>query len=284
MGFGLLSKPLFFVIFGQHWSLFSQAHINQLLLKITFLGTGTSQGIPVICCNCEVCQSDDPRDNRLRVSVLIETDDKTIVIDSGPDFRYQMLRARVKDLDAIVYTHEHKDHVAGLDDIRPFNYLLQKNIDVYATERVQEALKREFSYVFAEKIYPGIPQINVHTITTENFYIGKTELIPLPIMHYKLPILGFRINDFTYITDAKTVPEETIAKIRGTKVLVVNALQMEDHISHFTVAEAIAFAQDIGAGITYFTHISHNMGKHEDVERELPANIRLGYDGLVINL
>ena len=253
-------------------------------MKITFLGTGTSQGIPVICCNCEVCQSDDPRNNRLRVSVLIETGDKTIVIDSGPDFRYQMLRAGVKDLDAIVYTHEHKDHVAGLDDIRPFNYLLQKNIDIYATERVQDALKREFSYIFAEKVYPGIPQINVHTITTENFYIGKTELIPLPIMHYKLPILGFRINDFTYITDAKTIPQSTIDKIRGTKILVINALQMEDHISHFTVAEAIAFAQDINAEITYFTHISHNMGKHEDVERDLPANIRLGYDGLIINL
>lgn len=238
----------------------------------------------MICCNCEVCQSDDPRNNRLRVSVLIETGDKTIVIDSGPDFRYQMLRAGVKDLDAIVYTHEHKDHVAGLDDIRPFNYLLQKNIDIYATERVQDALKREFSYIFAEKVYPGIPKINVHTIATENFYIGKTELIPLPVMHYKLPVLGFRINDFTYITDAKSVPQSTIDKIRGTKVLVVNALQMEDHISHFTVAEATAFAQDIGAEITYFTHISHTMGRHEDVERDLPENIRLGYDGLVLNL
>ena len=253
-------------------------------MKITFLGTGTSQGIPVICCNCEVCQSDDPRNNRLRVSVLIETGDKTIVIDSGPDFRYQMLRAGVKDLDAIVYTHEHKDHVAGLDDIRPFNYLLQKNIDIYATERVQDALKREFSYIFAEKVYPGIPKINMHTIAAENFYIGKTELIPLPVMHYKLPVLGFRMNDFTYITDAKSVPQSTIDKIRGTKVLVVNALQMEDHISHFTVAEATAFAQDIGAEITYFTHISHTMGKHEDVERDLPENIRLGYDGLVLNL
>lgn len=282
-----LSLNPFFLLFLSYIRIcfnFEQDRKNQLLLKITFLGTGTSQGIPVICCNCEVCHSDDPRDNRLRVSVLVETGDKTIVIDSGPDFRYQMLRAGVKDLDAIVYTHEHKDHVAGLDDIRPFNYLLQKNIDIYATERVQDALKREFSYIFAEKVYPGIPQINVHTIATEDFYIGQTALIPLQIMHYKLPILGFRINDFTYITDAKTIPQATVDKIKGTKVLVVNALQVEPHISHFTLGEAIAFAQEIGAEMTYFTHISHNMGKHADVEKELPENIRLGYDGLVINL
>lgn len=253
-------------------------------MKITFLGTGTSQGIPVITCGCEVCHSGDHRDKRLRVSIFIETGDKTIVIDSGPDFRYQMLRANVKDLDAIVYTHEHKDHVAGLDDIRPFNYMLRKNIDIYATVRVQEALKREFSYIFAEKVYPGTPKINMHTIATESFYIGKTEFIPLDIMHYKLPILGYRINDFTYITDAKTIPQTSIDKIRGTKVLVVNALQKEEHISHFTLAEAIAFAENIGAEMTYFTHMSHNLGKHADVEKELPSNIRLAYDGLTIEV
>jgi len=253
-------------------------------LKITFLGTGTSQGIPVITCGCEVCQSQDHKDKRLRVSILLETGDKTIVIDSGPDFRYQMLRAGVKDLDAIVYTHEHKDHVAGLDDIRPFNYLLRKNIDIYATERVQEALKREFSYIFAEKVYPGTPKINMHTIAKDNFYIGKTEFIPLDIMHYKLPILGYRINDFTYITDAKTIPQASIDKIRGTKILVINALQKEEHISHFTLAEAIAFAEDIGAEMTYLTHMSHNLGKHAVVEKELPSNIRLAYDGLSIEV
>lgn len=253
-------------------------------MRITFLGTGTSQGVPVIGCGCEVCQSDDARDKRLRVSILVETGDKTIVIDSGPDFRYQMLRAKVKDLDAIVYTHEHKDHVAGLDDIRPFNYLLQKNIDIYATDRVQEALKREFSYIFAKKVYPGVPQINMHTIAQENFFIGKTEFIPLDIMHYLLPILGFRINDFTYITDAKTIPQSSIDKIKGTKVLVVNALQKEGHISHFTFDEAIAFANEIGAEMTYFTHMSHNLGKHEDVEQELPPHIRLAYDGLSIEV
>ncbi|RQO75013.1 MBL fold metallo-hydrolase [Pedobacter sp. KBW06] len=251
-------------------------------MKVTFLGTGTSQGIPVITCNCVVCQSADHRNKRLRVSVLLEMGDKTIVIDSGPDFRYQMLRANVKDLDAILYTHEHKDHVAGLDDIRPFNYLLKKNIDIYATERVQQALRREFSYIFAEVHYPGLPQIDMHTISDEVFKIGKTEIIPLNIMHYKLPILGFRVHDFTYITDAKTISEETIAKVRGTKVLVINALQHEEHISHFTLQEAVDFAKKIGAEMTYLTHISHNLGLHEEVEKELPENIKLAYDGLSI--
>ncbi|WP_073230969.1 MBL fold metallo-hydrolase [Pedobacter caeni] len=251
-------------------------------MKVTFLGTGTSQGIPVITCNCVVCQSTDHKNKRLRVSVLLEMGDKTIVIDSGPDFRYQMLRANVKDLDAILYTHEHKDHVAGLDDIRPFNYLLKKNIDIYATERVQQALRKEFSYIFAEVHYPGLPQIDMHTISDEVFQIGKTEIIPLNIMHYKLPILGFRIHDFTYITDAKTISEETIERVKGTKVLVVNALQHEEHISHFTLKEAVDFAQKIGAEMTYLTHISHNLGLHEEVEKELPENVKLAYDGLSI--
>lgn len=252
-------------------------------MKITILGTGTSQGIPVIACNCIVCRSTDHKDKRLRVSVLIETGDKTIVIDSGPDFRYQMLRANVKDLDAILFTHEHKDHVAGLDDIRPFNYLLKKDIEIYATERVQHALKREFSYIFAEAHYPGLPQIDLNTISDEPFSVGETVIVPLDIMHYKLPILGFRINDFVYITDAKTVSEETIAKIKGAKILVVNALQKEQHISHFTLDEAIEFAQKIGAEQTYLTHISHNMGLHEVVEKELPDNIKLAYDGLTLS-
>jgi phosphoribosyl 1,2-cyclic phosphate phosphodiesterase len=252
-------------------------------MRITILGTGTSQGIPVITCNCAVCQSDDPRNKRLRVSVLIETGDKTIVIDSGPDFRYQMLRAKVKDLDAILYTHEHKDHVAGLDDIRPFNYLLKKNIDIYATERVQQALKKEFSYIFAEVHYPGLPQIDLHTITNQVFDVGDTKIIPIEIMHYKLPILGYRIGDFTYITDAKTVSESSMEKIRGTKILVVNALQREPHISHFTLDEAMAFAERVGAETTYLTHISHNLGLHAEVEKELPNHIKLAYDGLIIS-
>lgn len=204
------------------------------------------------------------------------------MIDSGPDFRYQMLRAGVKDLDAILFTHEHKDHIAGLDDIRPFNYLLGKTIDVYATERVQHALRREFSYIFSDSKYPGLPQINLHEIATEPFYVDSVKVIPLEIMHYKLPILGFRIKDFTYMTDAKYVSEASIAKIRGTKILVINALQKEKHISHLTLDEAIDFAQMIGAEHTYFTHMSHNLGLHTEVEKELPIGMHLAYDGLVL--
>lgn len=249
-------------------------------MKITFLGTGTSQGVPVIGCDCEVCRSENKLDKRLRVSILIETEDKRMVIDSGPDFRYQMLRAKVTDLDAIIFTHEHKDHIAGLDDIRPFNYLRKKIIDVYATNRVQQALKREFSYIFSDKIYPGIPQINLHTIDNEPFYVGNNKIIPIEVMHYKLPVLGFRLSDFTYITDAKTIEDAEIEKIKGSKIVVLNALQKDSHISHFTLDEAVNMAQKIGAETTYLTHISHNMGLHAEVEKQLPANIRLAYDGL----
>lgn len=251
-------------------------------MKVTFLGTGTSQGIPVITCKCMVCRSLNFKDKRLRTSVLIETTDKTIVIDSGPDFRYQMLRSEVEDLDAILFTHEHKDHVAGLDDIRPFNYMLNKNIEVFATPRVQDALKREFSYIFSDVPYLGLPRINMNSIDNMPFKIGEQTIIPLEVMHYKLPILGYRIDDFTYITDAKTIPAETFEKIKGTKVLVINALQVADHISHFTLNEAIEFSNLVGAEKTYLTHISHNLGRHEDVEAILPEGIFLAYDTLSI--
>ena len=253
-------------------------------MKITFLGTGTSQGVPVIACDCEVCTSPDPRDKRLRTSIMIESEGKVIVIDSGPDFRYQMLRAKVKHLDAIVFTHEHKDHIAGMDDIRAFNYRQSNAIDVFANERVQEALKREYSYIFAEFKYPGIPEINLHTIGTKPFYVEDIKFIPIEVMHYKLPILGFRIGDFTYITDAKTISDSEKQKIKGTKTLVINALQMEKHISHFTFVEAIAFAKEIKAEQTYFTHISHRLGRHAAVLPVLPKNITLAYDGLVIEI
>lgn len=253
-------------------------------MTITFLGTGTSQGVPVIACNCEVCTSADRRDKRLRTSILIEGEGKVIVIDSGPDFRYQMLRAKVQHLDAIVFTHEHKDHIAGMDDIRAFNYKQKGPIDVYATLRVQDALKREFYYIFEEFKYPGIPQLNLHTIGLDPFNIGKINFTPIEVMHYMLPVLGFRINDFTYITDAKTVSEKEKEKIKGSKILVINALQRQNHISHFTLDEAIAFAEEMGADKTYFTHISHRLGKHEDIMKQLPLHIELAYDGLKLTI
>jgi phosphoribosyl 1,2-cyclic phosphate phosphodiesterase len=253
-------------------------------VTITFLGTGTSQGVPVIACDCEVCTSEDHHDKRLRTSILIEAEDKTIVIDSGPDFRYQMLREKVKRLNAIVFTHEHKDHVAGMDDIRAFNYRQKQPINVYADVRVQKALHREFPYIFDDAGYPGIPEIKLHTIGNEPFDIGSVHFIPIEVMHYKLPVLGFRINDFTYITDAKTVSETEIQKIKGTKILVINALQKQSHISHFTFDEALAFAKQIGAEKTYFTHISHRLGRHKIISQELPAGIELAYDGLKLQI
>ncbi len=253
-------------------------------MTITFLGTGTSQGVPVIACDCEVCTSADPHDNRLRSSIMIESGDKTVVIDSGPDFRYQMLREHVKHLDAIVFTHEHKDHVAGLDDVRAFNYKQNAPVDVYATTRVQTALKREFAYIFAEFKYPGIPQINIHTIGLEPFNIGSIHLIPIEVMHYLLPVLGFRIHDFTYTTDAKTVSETEKQKIKWSKILVINSLQTQSHISHFTLDEAVNFAQEIGAEKTYFTHISHRLGLHREISQQLPQGIELAYDGLKLEI
>ncbi len=251
---------------------------------ITFLGTGTSQGVPVIACDCPVCLSTDKHDKRLRSSIMIESEDKVVVIDSGPDFRYQMLREKVTHLDAIVFTHEHKDHIAGMDDIRAFNYKQNAPIDIYATERVQEALKREFAYIFAKDKYPGIPQVDMHTIELEPFDIGSLNFIPVEVLHYKLPVLGFRIGDFTYITDAKTVADVELKKIRGTKTLVINALQTESHISHFTLNEAIEFAKQTGAEQTYLTHISHRLGFHKEVSELLPKGIELAYDGLKLSI
>lgn len=253
-------------------------------MKVTFLGSGTSQGIPVIACSCAVCTSADTRDKRLRSSILLQVDDKNIVIDSGPDFRYQMLRAGVTHLDALVFTHEHKDHTAGLDDIRAFNYKQGEAINVYAHKRVQDALKKEFSYIFAHHKYPGIPQLDLFEIGHHPFEVAGVPFIPIEVMHFQLPVLGFRIADFTYITDAKTVSDVEKAKIKGTKVLVINALQQEKHISHFTLEEALAFAQEMGAEKTYFTHISHRLGTHQKISELLPAGVELAYDGLCIEL
>ena len=238
--------------------------------------------MPVIACECPVCKSTDIRDNRLRTSVLIEFDDKVFLIDSGPDFRQQMLRENVKRLDAILYTHEHKDHIAGLDDVRAFNFLLQKPIDLYLEDRVLEALKREFAYVFAEFKYPGIPQIISHIIHQEDFFINGIKVIPIRAFHYKLPVLGFRIGDFTYITDANYIPEEEKEKIIGTQHLVVNALRKQKHISHFTLAEAIKLVNEFSPRRGYIIHMGHQMGLHQEIQDELPPNILLAYDGLTI--
>jgi phosphoribosyl 1,2-cyclic phosphate phosphodiesterase len=253
-------------------------------LKITFLGTGTSQGVPVIACNCAVCLSKNPKDNRLRSSILIESDTTTIIVDTGPDFRYQMLRNHTQKLDAIVFTHPHKDHIAGMDDVRAFNYKQKSAMEVFATEATQESLRREFYYIFSDFKYPGIPLINFNTIALDRFTIGDITLQPIEVFHYKMPVLGFRVKDFTYITDAKTITDTEFEKIKGTKILVINALQIEKHISHFTLEEAIAFAKKVNAEQTYFTHISHKLGKHKDVSEELGSNIALSFDGLSFDI
>jgi phosphoribosyl 1,2-cyclic phosphate phosphodiesterase len=254
-------------------------------LKVRFLGTGTSQGVPVIACKCKVCTSPNPKDNRLRTSILVESDNTSIVIDSGPDFRQQMLREQVDHLHAVVFTHEHKDHIAGLDDVRAYNFFNEYVMPVYATTRVQEALKREYAYIFSDVFYPGIPKIELISIDKhQDIQIGDITLKPIEVMHYKLPVLGFRINNFTYITDAKSVNEEELKKFEGTDILVLNALRRETHVSHFTLEEAIRFAEKIQPKKCYFTHLSHQIGLHDELEKELPAFIKIAYDGMQLEI
>lgn len=251
-------------------------------MKVTFLGTGTSQGVPLIGCECEVCRSTDERDKRLRSSLMIEDGGKVFVIDTGPDFRQQMLREDVKRLDAVIFTHEHRDHIAGLDDIRAFNFTMKSAIDVYADDNVEKALRRTLWYIFSEEKYPGIPEVIMHRIDGSPFKIGQTRFIPIRVMHHKLPIWGFRINNFTYITDANFIPEQEKEKIYGSEVLVLNALRREKHISHFSLGEAMEVIRELKPGKAYLTHISHQLGKHVEVEKELPPGIRLAYDGLTL--
>lgn len=252
-------------------------------MKLTFLGTGTSQGVPVITCTCDVCTSKNAKDTRLRTSVLIQSTDLNIIIDAGPDFRYQVLRCGLQRLDAILFTHQHRDHIAGLDDVRSFNFRQKMAIPIYGNDLVIEQIKREFHYIFESK-YPGIPQININRIDKKPFSIGNLPIRPIEVLHHKLPVLGFRIHDLTYITDANTIPSKEFEKLYGTKILVLNALQKDDHISHFTLDEALKVIDTIQPEKAYLTHISHNMGLHEDVSRELPSNVYLAYDGLSITL
>jgi phosphoribosyl 1,2-cyclic phosphate phosphodiesterase len=254
-------------------------------MDLTFLGTGTSQGVPVIACDCSVCISTDVNDNRLRTSAMITIDRDNYVIDSGPDFRQQMLREKVQDLRAILFTHEHKDHVAGMDDVRAFNFKHNKEMDVYCDLNVQKALLREYPYVFSDFKYPGVPEVKVHQICgDQSFTIDGNLFTPIEVMHYKLPVLGYRVGNLTYITDAKTVTEKEIEKIKGSKVLVVNALRIKEHISHFNLEQALTFIKKVNPERAYLTHISHLMGKHKDVVKLLPNNVFLAYDGLKIKV
>jgi len=236
----------------------------------------------MIGCGCEVCTSTDKKDNRLRSSILIESATTSLVIDTTPDFRYQMLRADVKKLDAVLFTHPHKDHIAGLDDVRAFNYFQQKPMELYANSLTEEAIKREFAYAFSDKKYPGIPNLNLNTIDEKPFVVGDIPVIPILVWHLKMPVLGFRFGRFTYITDANRIDDEEKEKIKGSEIIVLNALRKESHISHFTLDEAIAMTQELGAATGYFTHISHQLGRHETVTAELPDGIKLAHDSLVI--
>ena len=251
-------------------------------MKITFLGTGTSQGVPVVGCKCDVCQSNNPKDNRLRTSVLVETDDEIFTIDAGPDFRQQMLRQKVSKLDAILVTHGHKDHVGGMDDIRAFNFLQKKPMTVWANELATASIRSEFAYAFADDKYPGVPDFDLKLISNNDIIIGNTKITPIPLKHLNLTVHAFRIGNFTYVTDANFIPEVSWKLIEGTEILVINALRKEKHISHFNLKEAMEVVNIIKPKKTYLTHISHLMGLHSKISKVLPDNVEFAYDGLIL--
>ena len=257
---------------------------SQSPIRVTFLGTGTSIGVPVITCDCPVCQSGDPHDKRLRTSVMLEVNGSTFVIDCGPDFRIQMLRENVSNLDAVIFTHEHRDHIAGIDDIRAFNYVLNKKIDIYGSPQVMDAIQTEFPYIFSESRYFGAPQLTIHPISQAPFTIRGVEFIPISVLHEKLPVTGFRIGDFTYITDASFISEQELEKIRGSKVIVLNALRNSRHLSHFSVGEAVEILTALSPEAAYLTHLSHFIGLHDEVNAKLPDFIRLAHDGLTFTV
>jgi phosphoribosyl 1,2-cyclic phosphate phosphodiesterase len=253
-------------------------------VKITFLGTGTSQGVPVVACQCPVCLSDNPKDKRLRASVMIETESLRLVVDAGPDFRQQMLKHQVHHLSGILLTHEHVDHIFGLDDIRAFNWVQKQSTDIYAEERVQISIRRIFDYVFASSRYPGIPQMHLHQIENKPFMIENLEIIPIRGFHYKLPVFGFRFDRIAYVTDVNRLEDEEVEKLRGLDILVLNALRKESHISHYNLSQALELISEVKPGKAYLTHLSHQMGFYDEVQEELPENVFFAYDGLEIEV
>lgn len=254
-------------------------------MKVTFLGTGTSQGVPFIGCSCPVCLSQNKKDKRLRSSIWLHDESHSIVIDTGPDFRYQMLRAGVPRLDGIIFTHGHKDHTAGLDDVRAFNYWQKQSINLYMNQGTEEIIRREFQYVFNSIPYPGIPRLEIISIADQaSFNIKDLTFEIIKVKHFKMEVYGFRLGDFAYITDANYIAPEEMDKLKGVKTLVLTALRKEKHISHFHLPESIRIAQALGVQSAYFTHISHQLGLAEEVEKELPENMHLAYDGLTIDL
>lgn len=249
-------------------------------MRLTFLGTGTSQGVPVIGCKCAVCQSKDSRDKRLRTSVFIEIEENHLLIDAGPDLRQQLLRENISRIDAVLLTHEHKDHLGGLDDIRPINFMMHQTMNLYGMKRVLKIIEKDYDYAFKTYKYPGVPNLTLNPIYEEPFFIGEIEITPILVKHLTLPILGFRIYDLAYITDASFISEKEKRKLQGLKILIINALRLKEHYSHFNLAQALDLIAELNPQEAYLTHISHEMGTHEDISDQLPANVHLGYDGL----
>jgi phosphoribosyl 1,2-cyclic phosphate phosphodiesterase len=253
-------------------------------MKIIFLGTGTSQGVPVIACDCYTCTSSDVKDKRLRSSVYLEVGDTSMVIDTGPDFRQQMLRENIRKLDAVLFTHDHKDHTGGLDDVRAFNFRQNRAMDVYAASSVQNAIKREFNYAFSREKYPGVPQIIQHVVKNKPFQVNNIQIIPVEASHYFLKVFGYRINDFAYMTDVSEISAKEKKKLLGLDVLVINALRVKIHYSHFNLEQALNLIKEVAPKKAYLTHISHMMGRQAEMETQLPGNVKFAYDGLELTI